>query len=55
MKERYEINETIPKADGTKVWCINEKIDEFMGLTYVKEVFKGTKAECEEKLKELQK
>ena len=52
MKE-YKIGQTIIKQDGTFYYTVDEKVDEIMGCPVYTEVFRGTKEECEGKLKEL--
>ena len=55
--KKYEIAETIPKKDGTKVYCINERKDSYKkyGINWniIEEIFKGTYEECVQKLGEL--
>lgn len=52
--EKYTMVETIPKKDGTKVYVINEKVDEIFGTPVVKQIFRGTLEECEKELKKKQ-
>ena len=55
---KYEIVETIPKYDGTKVYVLNgipENQPYAPFMTIVKELFKGTREECEKKIERIKR
>jgi hypothetical protein len=54
-EQMYKLGEDIIKQDGTRVYTIDEKIDEILGTPVYKSIFKGTKEECLLKLEELNK
>jgi hypothetical protein len=55
MKKEYRLGQDIQKQDGTIRYTVDEKVDEIFGTPVYKTVFRGTKEECQAKLKELTK
>lgn len=52
IMEKYVINETIRKVDGTRMWAVNKIVGEMMGFPIVEEVFRGSLEECQKYVEE---
>lgn len=50
---KYKIGTTIQRIDGTFDYCVEVLVDVFFDIPGYREIYRGTKEECEKELERL--